>query len=815
MKTAINRSLKRTRLAAAVGVTAALTFAIPVNAAVLEEIIVTAQKREQGLQDVGIAVTAFTGQQMRALGVRESIDIAAFTPGVHIGGNLAGQNTQFTIRGVTQNDFADIVEAPVAVYVDEGYIALANGQTFATFDIDRVEILKGPQGTLFGRNATGGLAQYVTNKPTFETEGFVDLSYTQFDVPNDASAYSLEAAFGGGLSETVAARLAFKLNKQDPYLENRYPEGELGAKTFGFSDSNSPGPGAGADLGDDDTRSGRLSFLIQPSDDLAINLSASYSKTEVATGPYQSIPTIGLYNSTVDDPNNELVNVVNISSTETRRSICSDGTDCGSDQDDDGVPDDLDGQPGLDVGRFGAGTDFFGYLDPDGDDFTFSSDFAFSDQGFTEASGVMARVDWQLSDSMQFVSLSDYKQFEKLLFIDVDSAPVNQLANYAGVDAETFTQEFRLSGSSDSRRWVTGFYYLYVDTDADNGLKVVQNGVASGNGSIDVGVDGLLETNSYSLFGQLETDLSDTLMLTTGLRVIREEKDYELGNNLYGSVDSSQVHVGTPFAPLRSFKDSTEDSLWAGKVQLDWKPNDDLLVYAGVNRGVKAGSFNMPLNASVPDAQVPYDEEILLSYEAGFKWTSDEGTTRVNGSIFHYDYEDYQAFLFTGVGGIVINRDATTDGIELEVQSSPIDGLDLLFNIAYFDAEVEDVPLSATSSATLDVDPTYAPEFQAAALVRYEWSVGNGSMAVQSDVSYSDEFFYNLRNFDADKFDSYTKWNASLNWTRDNNEITLALRNISDERVGIQGFDLATLCGCNEVSYQAPRSWSLSYRRSF
>ena len=116
---------------------------------VLEEIIVTAQKREQSLQDVPIAVNAFSGEQLRALGVQQSIDIAAFNPGVHISGNLAGQNTQFSIRGVTQNDFNDIIEAPNAVYLDEGYLAVAQAQTFAVLDVDRVEILKGPQGTLF------------------------------------------------------------------------------------------------------------------------------------------------------------------------------------------------------------------------------------------------------------------------------------------------------------------------------------------------------------------------------------------------------------------------------------------------------------------------------------------------------------------------------------------------------------------------------------------------------------------------------------------------------------------------------------------
>ena len=127
------------QLAMAVAVASStLLSATSVAQSMLEEVVVTAQKREQGLQDVGIAVSAFTGDQLRAFNATTSFDIAAYTPGVHISGNLAGQNTQYTIRGVTQNDFNDIIESPNAVYLDEGYVAIAQAQTFALLDIDRV-----------------------------------------------------------------------------------------------------------------------------------------------------------------------------------------------------------------------------------------------------------------------------------------------------------------------------------------------------------------------------------------------------------------------------------------------------------------------------------------------------------------------------------------------------------------------------------------------------------------------------------------------------------------------------------------------------
>lgn len=784
---------------------------------VLEELVVTAQKREQNLQDVPIAVTAFTGAQMNALGVQQSIDIAAFSPGVHISGNLAGQNTQFSIRGVTQNDFNDVIEAPNAVYLDEGYLAIAQAQTFAVFDIDRVEILKGPQGTLFGRNATGGLVHYVSNKPSFdEPSGYLDLSFGRFDTDADANRYTIEGAVGGPLSDTAAMRFAFRYNQQDGYLKNLYPDSAF---------LPSPGEGAGADLGDDDTIAARLAFAFRPSDAVQIDVSLNHARTDVATGPYQSKSTIGV----VQDVNGslELINVIDTPADETRLTINTAGGDGGADA--------IDGDqflPGGGIGlagRLAPGGDFFGYLDPDGDDFTFSSDFAFEDQGNTETSGLNLRVEWELNDGLNFTSVTDVKKYEKLLFIDVDSAPANQLANYAGVDATSFTQEFRLNGETEAMRWVAGIFYLNIDNESDNGLKAPANSIAGSPpfAPVDIGVVAELQTDSYSLFGQIDYDLSSSVTATVGVRVIQEEKDFNTGIGVFPSFDNFSVNqgdfipnafgAGSPFF----FETDTSDTLWAGKLQLDWRPNDDLLLYAGINRGVKAGSFNAPLLGAFLGAggnsALPYDEEILTAYEGGFK-ASLSDTTRLNGSVFYYDYADYQAFLFVGVGGVVINADAENYGVELELQSSPIDGLDLLLSLAYFDAEVEDILLrNGSPLPPRDVDPTYAPELQATGLVRYAWPAMGGTLAIQGDVSYSDEYFYNLRNFDADKFDSYVMLNSQLSWQSSDERwtATLAVRNLSDERAGIQGFDLATLCGCNEVSYRAPRSYNIGVRMDF
>ena len=538
----------------------AAVLAVPLQAAVLDEIVVTAQKREQDIQDVGISISAFTGEQMATLGIQASSEIAAFVPGVHTSGALAGQNTQFTIRGVTQADFNDIVEAPNAVYLDEGYIAVAQAQTFALFDIERVEILKGPQGTLFGRNATGGLVQYLSRKPTFDAvEGYADVTYGQFDANSDPNSLRFEGAIGGPLSDRVAGRVALLYNDQDPWLTNLYdPNGPyaFGAATIGAGPANDPGTGSGADLADDETTAMRGILQFDASDDLRFTLSGNWAQSDVATAPYQAKPVSPVYNGSNPDPNvqlsqGELINVIDTALTDSRRSICANGSDCGSDQDNDGFPDDFDGDDITDTARvtntfaLSPGTDFFGYRDADGDDTTFNSDFAFEDQGNIDTWGLALRIENDINDDLQFTSISDFKDYEKLLFLDVDGGPANQSVNYAAVDATSFTQEFRLNGTADQTRWVAGLYYLNIDNVSDNGLKFPVNSVVPG-APFDLGSDADLETDSYSLFGQVEYDLREDLTLIVGARVIQEEKDYIFSQNIYGTTDSSQIHQGTP-----------------------------------------------------------------------------------------------------------------------------------------------------------------------------------------------------------------------------------------------------------------------------
>jgi len=157
----------------------------------LEEIVVTAQKREQNPQEIGISLSAITGNDLNELGVTTATDITKSMPAVVLTQPNGPSSFSLAIRGVVQNDFADHQESPAAIYIDDVYVSQMIGLAFSTFDIDRVEVLRGPQGTLFGRNATGGLAHFISRRPTDDTNGYMDVTV------GERNLFRAEGAFGG------------------------------------------------------------------------------------------------------------------------------------------------------------------------------------------------------------------------------------------------------------------------------------------------------------------------------------------------------------------------------------------------------------------------------------------------------------------------------------------------------------------------------------------------------------------------------------------------------------------------------------------
>ncbi|MBL8646144.1 MAG: TonB-dependent receptor [Sphingosinicella sp.] len=776
--------------------TAAAQDAQPQEPETFGEIVVTAQRRAQSLQDVGISVAAFGGEELKSMGVESSLEIARLTPGVHISGNVGGQNSQFTIRGVTQNDFNDAIEAPVAVYVDDGYIPNLQGQTFGLFDLERVEVLKGPQGTLFGRNATGGLVHYVINKPSDTLEGSIDGTYGRFN------QVRVEAAIGGPLSETVSARVSVFYNRHDEIWKNIYPAGAAEGAPLNLGQEVSP---CCEDEWNDDTLAGRAQLQFK-SDRLTVRLVGAAARQHLSTGPYTQAATVP-----VVDELGRVINAIYAGPNETRVGIDHNG-------------DNYTAFAGAPAARL-PGADWFGFIAPDPSKRLVSKDFAQSDLNRTESWNGALHLDYEF-DGATLVSISDYKKFTKNFSMDVEASPLSLVEYGTKADTRSFTQEIRLTGSSDTLDWTVGAYYLDIDAKSSNGFLAPAYSIYSSLlGATETGIDLVntfrLKTQSGSIFGQVEYKFAPQWTFIIGGRLIREHQEYDFASNGVVDEDPYRIDTGTILFPLQpSFADKRTKTLWAGKAQIEFRPNDDLLLYAGINRGVKGGSYNAKLPDGTPPldpSEIPYKPEVLLSYEGGFKSTLMDGRATFNGSVYYYDYSNYQAFTFSNVSGFVQNRDGRTYGAEADIALRPTPGLEIGLAASVFNARVKNVQIAPGVFET--VRPTFAPQTQISGRISYELptDVFGGALTIGVDGNYSSSFYHNIRNFDANKIDGYALFNARVSWmdASEAYRISAFVNNFTNKTYKTVGYDLSTLCGCTEESYGRPRWWGLSMGYSF
>ncbi|MCC5870565.1 MAG: TonB-dependent receptor, partial [Gammaproteobacteria bacterium] len=679
----------------------------------LDEIIVSAQKRDQSIQDLGIAVTAFSGEEIERLGFNTSTDIAAMTPGVHLAGSIGGQFTTFSIRGVTQNDFLDHTEAPNAVYVDEGYIASMQGQSFALFDLERVEILKGPQGTLFGRNATGGLVHYISRKPTDMAEASFAATYGRFN------QLRLEGGIGGPLADGVTARIAFLHNQHDPIYTNLVPGAD--------------------DIWNDNTTAARGHLSFDLSDNVNLLLTVHGGRSRMGTAPYKSRQTIAVVNE-----DGLIVNSILASPSETRECIGPGGInfDCGNDLT--GTPD------GFTLVRPVPGGDFFGFRDEDPGSLFIAQDSAYDDLNWVRTHGGTANLGWSMG-AYDLTLVTDAKRLSKEFYLDADASPLPYLNTFQQAENESFSQEVRLSYAGDELRWVAGAYYLHIDAEVpgtgfilppDNQAPTV---VAFGLQGFAFSDQYRLKTNSYSAFAQGEYDVTSDLTMVVGGRLTREQKSFDYRSDIFVGVDRVFDETAIFAAQARGYECRLGYTLFTGKVALEYRLEDDALLYASLNRGVKAGGFNAPFGggAAITDDVIPYESEQLNSLEIGFKSELLDRTMRLNGALYFYDYKDYQAFKLIGLTTQVVNADARYYGGELELLTQPMDGLTLATSASYIKTKVKDIDFLGVIA---DREAAFTPEWQLTGLVRYEFPFAVGRLALQADGHYKSSFYYSLSN---------------------------------------------------------------------
>jgi iron complex outermembrane receptor protein len=733
----------------------ALMLSQSLSAQVLEEVIVTAQKREQLLQDVGISVTAFSDEQLRQLGLTNTLQLGSQTPGLLVTDTNGGTTTAFTLRGSGQLDFGDHQEPPVAVYVDGAYNSFLGGVGFRFFDVERIEVLRGPQGTLFGRNATGGVVQLISNKPTEEFEGYVSASAGEY------ALLRLEAGISGPISERVRGRLSLYHESSDGYQENRI----------------------GPDLNEINNNSGRAQLQFLPSDDVEFLLSGQWNIDDNTAQGYDIVAamTDSFAFGPIDGGTGDGL-VKRPPSDATYASFCNNF---------------------FFVSPPPGSSNCFGFAEPKDGVHKVANDL---DTHFDrEVYDVTGTLTWRFGDA-RLISITDYKSFDKDYLEDSDSSPLSLMIFDQKVDATQFSQEVRLEGEADRLNWVAGAYYLDIDGDYDAGVDVTNTLAVALRNVYN------LETRSWAVFAQTDFQLTERWGLITGLRWTEDEKDMNLRTSCVEVIPdicniafSGLVQVdGLP--PV-----SRDEGDWSGTLRLEFEPNDDWLLYAGVTRGQKAGGFNAGAVTFFTPDQVEFDGEVLTNYEVGIKATLFGGTTRISANAFHYDYDNFQAFYQLGASLIVFNADAEVNGGEIELVTQPWDGWEFLLGASLLDATEKGLEYAGV---TKDRPMPNAPDITLNGLARYGWSMFSGTMTAQVDFRYVDDRSLNAIDHPALQAESYSVTNARLSYTTEDRrwEGALFVNNVADEDFFHTMFDISTLTGSLQRIPGAPRWFGAELR---
>jgi iron complex outermembrane receptor protein len=759
-------------------VTLATVMALPITASaqVLEEIVVSAQKREENLQDVPISVTAFTGEQLDALGITDFTEITQQIPALQL--NAWSPNlTIFNLRGISQNSFNDNLEGPVAVYMDDAYVGSLNGISGQMFDMKRVEVLRGPQGTLFGRNATGGLIHYISQDASdADTNGYVEAE------AGDYGRAGLEFAVGGSFTDNVRARLSGRWSEMDGYIDS--------------VDTNLPGgggllfPGSGQDIGGLDGYALRGTMQVDFSDKLQGNFWIKYSEdTDIPTGGYvfENCPFQA-------PPNDTLCEVDQFGRAITEPGVI-----------------DLFGLPADEHEHY---NEHPGILN-------------------REQTSVTARFDYSMDNGTEFTSITNYMGMDKFYDEDGDALAIPILTFQTFVDWTQWSQELRWSGETDKSRWQVGAYYLDMENDGGTnvtGAPAFGNLLASGRvvaaGGVDTalatgnpfnGFEGavgnqlyLLESKNWSVFGQADFDLTDRLTMTTGLRWSQDDKKINLGITYADNFNPVPILVdgSAARAALNPGVDEVDYGDWAGRFALNYQLSDSTIIFGSVNRGIKGGNWSTGVGANVTEVNFRHNEEVLWSYEAGFK--SDFENARLNATVYYYDYEDYQAFSLAGGGPFIGNSDASSVGGEIELFLYPTERLDIILGTAFIDSTVDRVAgaNSVVGGGTspndiLDAEFPNAPKLSFNYLFRYNFDALGGNLAAQIDGVWNDDLFLVVTNGSGTLQKSYNVSNARLTYTSGSDRFTVSgwVRNFTDETYKQYTLDLGDL---GATSYYAP-----------
>lgn len=726
------------------------------NAAVaqLEEIIVTAEKRSKSVQNVAIAINAFSEESLKNFGFTEPRDLMYQTPGLIVSYAVGTNLPNFALRGVGLNEYAANNSSPVAIHLDEVYLSSAAMLNFGLFDFERVEVLKGPQGTLFGRNTTGGAVNFFSNGPTREFEAGITGTYGNYENLRG------EGYISGPLSDTVSARVAgFYTTQGDGPWFNRPRNKNIGEIEYAWGV--------------------RGQLLYEPTDSLSFNLNVHAGNEKSEGGQYNMLPSFAL--------------------------------------------DFSDACPAYYAGTLSGGEpdciNFNGNQEPD--DGPFANGAGVINRQELEGFGTTLTINWSL-ENMDIVSITAHESLDRFAQEDADGFIDIATDTVYIEDMNQYSQELRLVSSTDSSlEWILGGIWAKEEIDTPTHQGDFTDDVQF---PANINASYVQNSESFAVFGQATWSFSEQWRLTTGLRYTEETREFAGGTDMVQPVPMTGLGlVGLPFDPPIVFSfvdDSIDFTDLSGKIGVDYSPNDDMLFYGSVSKGFKSGGFNGSVTFTNEELE-PFDEEILYSYEVGYKIDLADDRVRWNGAIFYYDYHDVilagqdVTFAPNGTPLAVLRSsnlsDAKVAGIEIDLWFHPSDGLDIQFGAAYTHSEL--VNPKPGNEALEGNRLTYTPEFQGNWLVRYETALGQSNLfgAIQLDGTYKGSFFAEIDNGPTSEIGDYALLNGRFSLYSDSGNWVVALwgQNLTDETYLQYVNDLTFINGSVLSSASYPRTYGI------
>ena len=747
-----------------------------------EDIVVTAQFRSQKLQDTPLAITAVSSTMLEARSQTSIADVTNQAPSVSLKSNSAsyGPSLVANIRGVGQFDFHPALEPGVGIYVDDVYYSTLTGSILDLLDVDRIEVLRGPQGTLAGKNSIGGAVKLYSKKPEGSNTGYLSATY------GSRNRVDVRGAFDLGITDLISARVAGVARSQDGYVDRLdYGCVHPGEGIPALRDS--------ADCvlsrqGEANYRALRGQLRFQPNDTIEINLIGDYTreKHEIAG----SVLTYANYQGPGD------INPFPTPQLFDSRFIC---------------------------GKF---CNYATYTSPADGIFPEST---IPGQVDYKGWGVSGQIDWQLTDTLSLVSITAYRSYLSIFSQEEDLSPMAiSIGGPNSLDFHAFSQELRLSGDIGDKmiEYTVGGFYLKQHTfyTSRQDLRYPPGGLVFVSGDP-------VPAFTKAVFATATWNLTDALSVVGGVRYNKEGKDYT-----YRRRDRDGNLLAGQNALLDGQTGRYRGDHWDYRIGAQYRVSPAVMGYVQYSTGFKGGGVN-PRPFSVQQVQ-PFGPEILKTFEVGVKSDLFDRRLRLNLAAFTSKYSGIQLTLsdcpaFNPPGlpaGVAFPCNmpanvgkADIKGVEAEANVRPIDGLTLDATVSYLDFQYTSIdPLAGgptnPAGVQLNMKSPYTPEWKWSIGAQYEIPLaGIGSLTPRIDASYQSRVWGTSVNSSRTLIPGYTVANGRLTYRNvdEDLDVSLEVTNLFNKYYYLTSYEISTTAGINHAQPARPREWAVTVKKKF